>query len=445
MAGTRRPRRTTGQANRARAAAGFAGEVELTVARIGAGGDGVAATASGPVFLPFTVPGDRVRVSGLRRRGEGLAAGRVEILSPGPGRALPPCIHFGRCGGCALQHLADDAYAAAKRTRIADDLARQGLVPVELTPLQRTPAHARRRARLAAIRPDRAGSPPLLGFKVRNRHEIVDLRVCPVLQPPIVAVLPSVRALLAAVLKPGGRAEVAIALLEGGLDVVFAWPEPPDLAARERLVAFAGKVDAGRVSWQASVAALAEPVVQRRPVGARFGDVFVAIPPGGFVQASAEGEAALTAAVLDATRSARRVADLFSGAGTFTFPLAAAGARVLAVDSDGASLRALAEAARQVSGVQTLRRDLFSRPLVAEDLRGFDAVVLDPPRAGGQAQAQELARSSVPVIAALSCNPTTFARDARILVAGGYRLDRVTPVDQFLWSPHLELAAVFRR
>lgn len=419
--------------------------IEVAVTRIGARGDGIAVRDGVPFYIPLTAPGDRVRVRPLRPAGDGIAAELVELVVAGPGRAAAPCPHFGRCGGCSLQHLSDETYVAAKGAHLADALPPARFGAYALAPLARTPPAARRRARFAALRPAAADAMPRLGFTERHRHDIVDLAVCPVLDPRIVALLPDLRALLAELLTPGARAAIAITLLDGGLDVVVEWPEPPGLMARERLAAFAAAADLARLSWRPGAEAVAEPVVQRRPPAACFAGVRVELPAGGFVQASAVGEAALVAAVQDGLGSAGTVADLFAGAGTFTLPLACAGARVHAIDADGAAVQALARAARRIPAIQAERRDLFARPLSAAELRGFDAVVFDPPRAGARAQAEQLARAAVPVIAAVSCNPDSLARDAQILLAGGYRIASVSPVDQFVWSHHLEVVAIFLR
>jgi len=422
--------------------------LEVMVQRIGDIGDGIAETPTGRLYIPFTAAGDRARVRPGRARGDGRAATLDELLSPGPERTVPPCPHFGRCGGCALQHLTDEAYVAWKIGRLVHALARVGIEDHVTAPPARTPPGSRRRATFAAARPI-AGRAAIAGFNIRESNDVVDLARCVVLDARIVDLLPGLRDLLTVLLPVRGRAAVTVTLLDGGLDVVLTIPLEPDLRTRERLAAFAASADVARLSWRDSGETTAETVVQRRPVGAVFGGVFVPLPPGAFMQASAEGERALVDAVRDAVGPARSVADLFAGAGTFSFPLAIAGARVRAVDADEASLAALATAARAhaplAQRIVHERRDLFARPLVASELKGCDAVVFDPPRAGAAAQATELARSSVRVIAAVSCNPATFARDARILADGGYTLERVLPVDQFLWSPHLELVATFRR
>ncbi len=425
----------------------------VTVTRIGAAGDGIAEEAGRRFYIPLTAPGDRLRVRPGPPRGNGQAAELVEILSAGPGRAEPPCLHFGRCGGCSLQHVAAENYRAWKKQQLAQALDRAGLQDYEQTPLATAAPGERRRAAFAAIGTGTGDArTAAVGFHVRRGHDVVDVAACPVVDRRILGLLPALRTFLATVLEGGQRARIVVTVLDGGLDVILEWQGMLTLQTREALAAFAAEADIARLSWRCSAGAPAEIVVQRRPVAAVFADVRVALPPGGFLQATGGGEKALVDAVLAAIEAlaettgkpARIVADLFSGAGAFAFPLARAGLHVHAVDSDVPLLRAVT-AARGIHRIAVEQRDLFIRPLTAAELRPFDAVVFDPPRAGARAQAEELARSSVPLVVAVSCNPSTFARDARILAGGGYRLQRVTPVDQFLWSPHLELVAVFRR
>lgn len=424
-----------------RTASAVAETYEVTVTRIGAQGDGIAEGPDGRLYIPLAAPGDRLRVRPTTPRGDGFAADMVELLAAGPTRATPPCRHFGLCGGCSLQHLTDDAYAALKLARLTEVLERARLDAGVVDPLVRTPPGVRRRATFAALRPA-ATSSVLVGFQVNRGHHIVDLAQCPVLHPQIFEVLPALRSWLAGLLAPRQRVEVAVTLAETGLDVVVGWPELPSLELRQAMAEFAAAADLARLSVRVEDDP-AEPVVQRRAAEVRFGATSVALPPGGFLQASREGEAALVAAVVSALRGTRTAADLFAGAGTFTLPLADAGLRVHAVDADRTSLVALATAGRPQ--VSSEARDLFVRPLRPDELARFEAVVFDPPRSGAFAQAEQMAASTVPLIVGVSCNPDTFARDARALIAGGYRLERVTPVDQFLWSAHLELAAVFRR
>lgn len=419
--------------------------LEVTVDRIGHGGDGIADDPSGRLYVPLTVPGDRVRVRRAQRLGDGHTADTIEILSPGPNRSTPPCPHFSTCGGCSLQHLSDSAYARWKRERLLLSLARARLDHCEVADLVRTSPGTRRRATFTAMRGPEAHSPVILGFNVRRGHNVVDLHSCNVVEPQIAALLPELRQLLMRLLSPNQRTQVSVTLLEGGLDVVLQWPDEPDLTIRQVLAEFAGAADLARLSWRLSADGEGEPIAQRRPLGSLFGDTFVSVPPGTFLQASAEAEAALVRAVTAPLASAKLAADLFAGLGTFTFALTKVGVSVHAVDADRAALQALAGAARGRPQISWEARDLFASPLHPSELRRFDAVVFDPPRSGARAQAEQLANSAVPIVIAVSCNPNSFVRDARILVEGGYRLQHITPVDQFVWSSHLELVAVFSR
>jgi 23S rRNA (uracil1939-C5)-methyltransferase len=404
--------------------------VELDIERLGARGDGIAQYRGRPVYVPFTAPGDRVRVALAGGGSEGTAARLVEIVRPGAARTVPPCRHFGSCGGCAFQHVAAGTYAEAKRSLVVDALARHGLGAAPVAPLRRLPAGTRRRARFAVRR-------GRIGFQARASHEVVALEECVVLAPSIVALLPALRRL-------GGNVGYSVTLADAGLDVVADRGATPDLAALEALADFAERADLARLSWRVDGEPV--PVAQRRPVRVVLHGIAVDLPPDAFLQATPEAEAALAELVLDGLGDAQRVADLFSGIGTFTFALATR-ARVHAVEGAAPALAALRAAANRSGGarISVEARDLATRPLAPEELAVYDAVVFDPPRAGAKAQAAALAGSPVPRVIAVSCNPATFARDAATLAAGGYRLERVAPVDQFVWSPHVELVAVFAR
>jgi 23S rRNA (uracil1939-C5)-methyltransferase len=424
-AGCRKPRQASGR------------EVEVEITALGGGGDGIAHLGGETVFVPFAVPGDRLRVR-LEGEREGGQVGRIITrLADGPMRTAPPCRHFGDCGGCTLQHLDPAAYRDWKQRLVQEALARRG-IETSVAPLMVVPPASRRRAVLAA---ERRGDAVRLGFNALASHRIVDMQACHILLPQLFALLQPLRGTLASLLRPGERADVALTLTESGIDLWLQSRHEPTLAGRQALVDLADSQDLARVS----IGAEAEPVVVRRVPRMIFGGAPVALPPGAFLQPSREGEAALTAAVVDAMQGRSRVADLFAGCGTFTLPLAAQ-ARVHAVEGDAAALAALAAAVRGLAGrVTTERRDLARAPVTAAELDRFDAVLFDPPRVGAKEQAAEIAGSRLDLAMAISCNPGSFARDARILVDAGFHLEQVLPVDQFPWSSHLELVGCFRR
>jgi 23S rRNA (uracil1939-C5)-methyltransferase len=420
--------------------------VELTIESIGARGDGIARDDRGPVYIPFTVPGDRVRARYDDPRGAGRAATLVELVTPGPGRATPVCQHFGVCGGCALQHVDPALYAATKTAFVRAALAHHGLAEAPLRPLRLLPPGTRRRVRLTLARPRRKEAAATVGFSRRASHDLVDLAACHVLAPPLFALIAPLRALAGELLTPGESAHATLQRADGGVDALLDLKRPPDLAALKTLAAFAEAQDLARLLWRVPGD---EPtlVAQRRPVRVMVDGTAIDLPPDSFLQATPEGEAALTDAVRDAVGPATRIADLFAGIGTFTFALAA-DARVHAVEGWAPAVTAISQAARRAGlgeRVTAESRDLQRRPLEPDELANHDAVVFDPPRVGAKAQAAALARTRIPRLAAVSCNPASFARDARILIAGGYRLVAVQPIDQFIWSPHVELVGAFAR
>ncbi|CAA7614285.1 class I SAM-dependent RNA methyltransferase [Magnetospirillum sp. UT-4] len=417
--------------------------VEVEIERIGARGDGIGRLLGEPVFVPLTVPGDRVvaRVEG--KRGDGLAAALIEVLVPGPGRAAPPCPLFGRCGGCSLQHLDGALYAEWKRGLLLEHLARAGLGGAAVAPLLRIPPGSRRRASFAFHRGRNA---TLLGFNARASHAVVDVPRCLLLEPALDTLLEPLRQMLGAVVAAGEDGDVIATLTETGLDLVVEAEARLDLFDRERLAAFAEARDLARLSWRRPGAGFVEPIARRRAPLVRFAGVAVEPAPGAFLQPTRGGELAIAEAVLDAVGDARVVADLYAGCGSFALPLAAGGRAVHAVEGEEGPIRAL-EAAAQGAGLALTAevRDLARRPLLAAELKRFAALVFDPPRAGAAAQAEQLAVAGPPLVVAVSCNPATLARDLGTLVAGGYRLETVTPIDQFPHSAHLEAVAVLRR
>jgi 23S rRNA (uracil1939-C5)-methyltransferase len=407
---------------------------ELHIEKVGAQGDGI---ARGPVYVPLTLPGETVRAQVEGDRGELL-----EILEPSPERIAPVSPHYGECGGCALQHWAAEPYLAWKREQVRLALGRERL-ETEIAETAPCPPASRRRLALHA-RPGRGGA--ILGFKARRSWRLVEVVECPVADPALVLALPALRNLAAAFFEhPKSAPTLHVTRTLSGLDIDVTGVERKSgglsADARVRAAEAAAAGDFARVTMSGEI------VYQSRQPVVRLGPATVALPAGAFLQASAHAEGVMGDLAVQAVMGAKQIADLFCGVGTFTFRLAEL-APVHAADAGEAAVRALRSAVATAPGLKPITveaRDLFRRPVVAEELKRIDAIVFDPPRAGAAAQAAEIARSNAAVAVGISCNPATFARDARMLVDAGFRLERVTPVDQFLWSPHIELVGVFRR
>jgi 23S rRNA (uracil1939-C5)-methyltransferase len=417
-------------------------QASLTIETLGGRGDGIASLDGKPVYIPFTLPGEIVQAEIVQARGEGLSAVVRTIERASPLRAQPPCPHFGICGGCAVQHFDYRAYLAWKRELIGQALQRRGFAGVPVGEIVATPPARRRRAVLTAMRTRKAA---IIGFHERASHRLVDLAVCRVLLPPLEALIAPLREMLTQILAIGQNAQVTLNDTDSGIDCQIAADHAPDLAAREIMAAFAEQHDLARIAWRQGRDS--EPVAQRRPPALKLGTAVVGVPPGGFLQASREGERAMRHAVREWTQDAKSVVDLFGGIGTLSLELLP-DKRVHFVEGDADAVAALTQASRLPNLQSKLRvekRDLVQEPVTTEVLRSYDAAIIDPPRAGAAAQARELAASGVATIVYVSCDPGTFARDARILVDGGYALAQVVPIDQFLWSGHVELVALFRR
>jgi len=402
----------------------------LVIERLGHLGDGIAQGPAGPVYVPQTLPGEVVQGD---LQGDTLRD--VRIVTPSADRVKPPCAHARSCGGCLMQHARDSLVADWKLGIVQGALAGQGLT-AEMRPVVTSPARSRRRAVLSGRR-TKGGA--MIGFHARGSDLLIPVPQCQLLHPDLMAAFPALEQL---VIAGGSRtAELSLTVTRSlaGPDVAVQGGKPLDGELRLALARVAEAHGLSRVTWGDEVVALRAAPMQR------FGRALVAPPPGAFLQATEPGEAALLAAVRAAVGRAARITDLFAGVGTFALPLAEQ-AEVHAVEGEAAMMAALDKGWRQAEGLRRVRvetRDLFRRPLEPDEFKGVEAVVIDPPRAGAEAQTATLARSGVPVIAAVSCNPVTFARDARVLVAAGYRLDWVQVVDQFRWSAHVELAAKF--
>ncbi len=419
----------------------------VRIERVGADGDGVARDAAGaPLYIPFTLPGEAVRARPVAPRGAGRAAVAEQIDAASAERVSPPCRHFGACGGCALQHWAAAPYQAWKAALLAAALRRAGYDALP-APLQPLPPRTRRRLDFAVRR---RGSAIVLGLHAARSGDIVDLAGCEVLHPTLAALLAPLRRLLGGLTALRREGAVIVNLLDSGPDLLLRTDAALTAGDRIRLTGFAAQHGAPRIAW-AQGSFSPEIACLLRPATTQLGGVTVAPPPGAFLQASAQGEAAIVAAMLagldDRMPQRARIAELHAGCGTLTFPLAGR-ARVAAFEADAAAAAALLAAvnANRLAGrISVARRDLVRQPLAAAELAGFAAIVLDPPQAGAAAQIAQVAASSIGRVVYVSCSPPALARDAALLRAGGYRLLSAVPIDQFLWSPRLESVSVFAR
>ncbi len=410
----------------------MAAEFELRIDRVGAQGDGVADGGSGPVFVPLTLAGELVRADVSGERGLLIA-----VIEPSRDRVAPVCRHFGVCGGCALQHMAAPVYAAWKQAQVVAAFRSRG-IDADVSDVV-TCTGKRRRAVFSA---KRTSSGVVFGFHEAGSHELVDLAMCSVLDERIVAALPTLRDLVSPLVSRRGELRVTVTWTEAGLDIALeesGQTLTPEIRAHIAKVASQERFARVSISDDLAYEALAPFLT--------MGAAEVVLPPAVFLQAVADAEVAMAELIVAAVGKAKKVVDLFSGIGAFTFRLAKA-SKVLAADSDKVAIAALVAASKKTSGlkpIEAIVRDLFREPLSGTELTAYDAVVFDPPRAGAEAQAKMIARSKVKTVVAVSCNPATLARDARILIDGGYRIESVTPVDQFLYSPHIEMVAVLRK
>ena len=411
----------------------------LDIAAVGAEGDGIARTQQGAVFVPFTLPGETVAVARVKNHGMPISWSKTSA-----DRIDPRCRHFGpegkggACGGCSLQHWADEPYQDFKRQLVVDALKAQD-IEIEVAPIVACLPGERRRVTMTARLTEKG---VVLGFLQANTHTIVPVEECPISMPAIVGRLDVVRRLVAALGSGSEPFRIAIGATLSGLDINMMDMKKPDPRKRQAATdIMLREKGIARVSVEGEI--IVEP---QKPV-LDVGGVQVVLPPGSFTQATVRAEQAMADLVTGHLGRSKRVADLFAGLGTFALRLARKSA-VHAVEFDAPALAALDYAARHAQGLKPIsieRRDLFRRPMQPLDLKNFDGLCFDPPRAGAEQQCRELAKSKVQKIAAVSCNPTTLARDLRILIDGGYKLKSVTPIDQFLWSSHVEAVALLER
>jgi 23S rRNA (uracil1939-C5)-methyltransferase len=408
----------------------------LAIDHVGHRGDGVAFAGGETVFVPYTLGGETVEADPVAGHPDRRHLTRIKQASPE--RIAPFCNYFGVCGGCAIQHWQMEAYRAWKRQIVVDTLKHTG---IDCTVDELIDAHGAGRRRITLHARRGSDGELRIGFAAANSHEIVAIDNCPILDPGLHGAFDAARA-LAEVLKPTSKPlDIQATATSNGLDIDVRGSGPLPTAMIATLSGIAEQHKLARLTRHG------ELVLMRTPPTIAIGAAQVILPPGSFLQATVAGEEALAALVSGHCKRAKHIADLFCGVGPFALRLAAK-SRVTAFDSDAGAVTALQKAATSTSGLKPVKaeaRDLFRRPLVPQELRDYDTVVFDPPRQGAQAQVQHLAASKIPVVVAVSCNVATFARDAKILIDGGYTIEGVTPVDQFRHTPHVELVARFSR
>lgn len=409
----------------------------FTIDRLSLIADGVArdtqdATGRGTIHVAMALPGeviDGVPVDGR--------IAQPAIVTPSPDRVKAPCPHYRSCGGCVLQHASDRFVAGWKASVVRQALALRG-IEAEIDAVETSPLHSRRRATFSGRRTKKG---TLVGFHARASDTVVEVPHCLILRPELLAAMPALHQATALGASRKGEISFALTLSDAGLEIAARGGKEIDPQLFEALAGLAQQHDLARLSWDA------QTIAARRPAAQIFGRARVTPPPGAFLQATPEGEAALVTFVRSEAGTASKIADLFAGCGTFALPLAET-AEVHAVEGEAEMLAALDRGWRNAQGlrrVSTETRDLFRRPLLPDEIDRYDTVVVDPPRAGAEAQIREIAASRIGRVIHVSCNPVTFARDAETLIQAGFRISRLIVVDQFRWSAHIELAATFIR
>lgn len=416
----------------------------LLIHELGPKGDGIHRSHGGSVYVDRALPGDRVQAT-IRRDAGGVLRGELlKLVKASPHRVKAPCPNYHVCGGCTLQHAKDEFYRRWKVDIVREALRGNGLKPRVWRDPVFLPAGDHRRATFTAYKKNNIVT---LGHYRRRAHHVTDIASCLVADPAIMDLRERLTTLLAPILQEGEPASAFIQAVDGQFDLVITGPVgkkgKPDLQTREAMARLAREANANRISWRATLGDAAEIISEIRPLRAHFGDLDVILPPLAFLQPTQAGEDALVDSVMALLPRAGKFADLFSGCGTFTGPMLERGT-VDAYESVGSAIRAL-DKAKGTRPLKAIRRDLFLNPLRRDEASRYDAIVFDPPRAGAQEQVRTLASSKTPLLVGVSCNPATFARDARILVNGGYWLDSVQVVDQFTWSHHVELVAAFTK
>lgn len=399
-------------------------------------GDGVGYVDGQKIFVPYTLPGDTIKARITKTGKEYSQAELITLLSPAPTRQTPPCKHFYTCGGCSLQHMAQENYIAFKHDILVQAVARAGLDTNAIAPLIYIGPTSRRRA-VFKVEKGR------IGYYQAKSHILVAIEECPILETPLETLIPHLNRLVKNISRPHAIDEITLSLSDTGIEVIINSKDMATLADLETLAEFAKVQDLAGVSWQSGREVT--PVAECRTSEMVVGAVRIAIPSGSFQQATKAGQAAITREIIAATEKAGSVLDLYAGCGGYSFAMADY-TKVHAVEGDEVMTATITQTAKKYGltaklGAET--RDLVKRPFLPNELKKYDAVVINPPRNGAKAQVEQLAKSNVGIIAMVSCNPVTFSTDARILASGGYHLKRAVPIDQFIWNQHLELVAIF--
>lgn len=417
--------------------------LELIIDEIGSAGDGIARKDGTTYYVPFALPGEKVAVSEKQKRGQGVETELLEVLETSPSRKKPVCRHFGTCGGCRLQHLDDDSIADWKAEQIRRLMERSGFPSLQFNPTLSSPKNSRRRVEFSAQKRKKGA---MIGYQARRTNQIFDVGECPLLVPALADLVKPLRALLSELLPRNTKARLTLTDTVNGIDLLITSNFELELEQRELLSAFAMKENLCRVHWYDDKSDYLEQVLEARPTVIDVHNYTIPFPPFGFLQATDHGQQTLVKLACEEIEKGQRIIDLFSGFGTFSLPASTIANEIHAFDSDERMIDALQRGANKAMlNVKAKRQDLFRQPITTEELAKFDTIIIDPPRAGAKAQVEEISYSNVKKVVFISCNPTSFARDAEILADGGYQIGPITPVDQFNWSPHVELFTTFTK
>lgn len=417
--------------------------LRLEVDHIGANGDGVATLDEQTYYIPYTAPGDTVLADPIGAKSSGIDAILSEIVTPSPQRTQPRCRHFGTCGGCSLQHIDDQHLAIWKQNRIRNSLEKVGISDVDIKPTQTSVLASRRRVEFVAAKRKKG---VMIGYHLKRSSQIFDLGECSVLAPELINLIKPLRMMLPFVMARKSEVRLTLTSTTNGVDLLISGNIVFDLAARELLANFGQEYNLCRISYYDEKEKALDVVAAIKSPEIRVQQSNVIIPPGAFLQATEESQETLISLILENLPSDLKVLDLFSGCGSFSLPVAHIAKSVHAFEGNEQLIDALKKAAnKEMLPLTAQNRDLFRDPLAISELNKFDAIIIDPPRAGAKAQMTDIANCTVETILHISCNPSSFARDTRTLVDGGYSLETITPVDQFLWSSHVEIFSVLKK